>query len=432
MGRTWALVCSEAIRRWYLRPPADRRRADGTVVRVPMAIASPPVTVVSIERLATGGDGVGREPSGRVVFVPGALPGESVRVELVEEKARFARGRLVEVHDPHARRCEAPCPHLAQGCGGCDFQHVSATLAADLKTTMVTETLARLARIDDVRVEFGGAVAPWAYRTTVRTAVVDGRAGFRVRGTHEIVAVPECMVVHPTIRRVLDEGRFPGAAAVTIRVSAATGECITTVEPGVAGATVPTGTLAGSVDGAGVEHSVTERVAGRDWRVSAASFFQSCPEAAELLVGTVRSLVGQGPHGRVADLYAGVGLFAGVIGAEGPVIAVESAPAAVADASVNLAGLDAEVVRCRVERWRPRRADLVIADPARRGLGRPAVGTIAATEAPRVVLVSCDAASFARDGGLLSEAGYRLERVVVLDLFPQTTHVESVGLFVRS
>ena len=143
------------------------------------------------------------------------------------------------------------------------------------------------------------------------------------------------------------------------------------------------------------------------------------------------SLVGPGPHGEVVDLYAGVGLFAGTVGADGPVVAVESSPTAVADAAVNLAGLDAEVVRCRVERWRPRRADLVIADPARRGLGRPGVGTIAATRAATVVLVSCDAASFARDAALLVEAGYGLDRVVVLDLFPQTSHTKTVGRFVR-
>jgi 23S rRNA (uracil1939-C5)-methyltransferase len=388
------------------------------------------VTRLSIDGLATGGDGVAREPSGRVVFVPGALPGESVSVELVEEKTSFARGRLIEVHDAHARRSAEPCPHLAEGCGGCDFQHVSTGLAAELKTTMVAETLARLGRIGDVEVGFGGAVPPWAYRTTVRTAVVDGRAGFRARRSHDVIPVPECMVVHPTIRRVLDEGRFPGATAVTVRVGAATGECLTTVEPAIAGATVPTGVVVASTDPGVGDFSITEEVAGRSWRVSAPSFFQSCPEAAELLVQTVGSLVGPGPYGRVVDLFAGVGLFAGTIGAAGPVVAVESAPTAVADAAVNLAGLDAEVVRCRVERWRPKRADLVVADPARRGLGRPGVGTIAATGAATVVLVSCDAASFARDAGLLVEAGYDLQRVVVLDLFPQTTHVETVGHFV--
>ncbi len=389
------------------------------------------MTTLSIDGLATGGDGVGREASGRVVFVPGALPGESVTVDVVEEKSTFARARLIEVHDAHARRSDEPCVHLAEGCGGCDFQHVAPSLAAELKTTIVADTLARLARIDDVSVRFGGSVPAWAYRTTVRAAVVDGRAGFRARRSHDVIPTPECMVVHPTIQRVLADGRFPGATAATIRVSAATGACITQVEPDDHGASVPIGTLASGLGADQDDLAITETVAGRSFRVSVSSFFQSCPEAAELLVETVASLVGERPSGPVIDLYAGVGLFAGTIGADGPVIAVESDRAAAADAVVNLADADAEIVRCRVERWRARRGDLVIADPARRGLGRPGVGTIAATDAATVVLVSCDAASFARDAGLLIAAGYELDRVVALDLFPQTTHIETVGRFVR-
>jgi 23S rRNA (uracil1939-C5)-methyltransferase len=133
----------------------------------------------------------------------------------------------------------------------------------------------------------------------------------------------------------------------------------------------------------------------------------------------------------LVDAYAGVGLFASILGAGRSVrvVAVESDPSAVADARVNLADLDAEVVASEVARWRPRRADVVVADPSRPGLGRPGVGAVAATGARRLVLVSCDPASLARDAALLHAAGYALVSVALVDAFPHTFHTETVSRF---
>ncbi|MCB1005530.1 MAG: hypothetical protein KDB35_15205, partial [Acidimicrobiales bacterium] len=136
----------------------------------------------------------------------------------------------------------------------------------------------------------------------------------------------------------------------------------------------------------------------------------------------------------VADLYGGVGLFGAVIGAlphRPRVVLVERSRSSCADAAVNLADLDAVVQRRPVERWRPVPADVVVADPARAGLGRPGVDVVTATGAAVVVLVSCDAAALGRDAGLLVDAGYRLEQVTTVDLFPHTHHVEVVTRFVR-
>lgn len=137
---------------------------------------------------------------------------------------------------------------------------------------------------------------------------------------------------------------------------------------------------------------------------------------------------------RIGLAYAGVGLSASVLGAARGVrvVAVESEPAAVADARVNLADVDAEVVASEVGRWDPVRADVVVADPARSGLGRPGVAAVAATGAPRLVLVSCDPASLARDTTLLAAAGYRLAAVTLVDAFPDTFHVETVSRFDRT
>lgn len=136
----------------------------------------------------------------------------------------------------------------------------------------------------------------------------------------------------------------------------------------------------------------------------------------------------------VADLYGGVGLFGAVIGAlphRPRVVLVERSRSSCADAAVNLADLDAVVQRRPVERWRPVPADVVVADPARAGLGRPGVDVVTATGAAVVVLVSCDAAALGRDAGLLVDASYRLEQVTTVDLFPHTHHVEVVARFVR-
>ena len=188
---------------------------------------------------------------------------------------------------------------------------------------------------------------------------------------------------------------------------------------------VPPGT------GLGPHATVHERVAGVDLRVSAASFFQSGPAAAELLVAEVGAAIG-GQHGPLLDAYGGVGLFAATIAsADHEVVVVESSPSACADARVNLAGVHGRVVETTFEAWQPEPFDVVVADPARAGLGKLGAANVAATDARRVVLVSCDPVSLARDAGLLAAHGYVLADCAVLDLFPHTAHVEVVSTFDR-
>lgn len=180
---------------------------------------------------------------------------------------------------------------------------------------------------------------------------------------------------------------------------------------------------------------VHETVAGRRFRISADSFFQPGPVVAAALTEAVSEAVGDAlaEGGVLVDAYAGVGLFASVVGARrrARVVAVEQSRPAVADARANLADLDARVVASEVGRWRPCPADVVIADPSRPGLGRPGVAMVVGTATPRLVLVSCDPASLGRDAALLGEAGYRLMSVAVVDAFRHTFHVEAVSRFDR-
>jgi 23S rRNA (uracil1939-C5)-methyltransferase len=282
-----------------------------------------------------------------------------------------------------------------------------------LKRDIVVDALRRLARLPDPPVaEEVPGVADRGYRTTVRVAVKDGKAAYRMRHSHQLVTVEDgCLVAHPSVEEILRH------ATISATDQGADGESQDVVIRAADGATV----------------------AGRWWRISPGSFFQSGPEAAELLVAAVRSAAGDALRegGTLVDAYAGVGLLGGSLAAardDVRVVALESSATASRDVRRNLADLDAEVVRGDVARWDGASvapAALVVADPARAGLGKRAVAALAAAEAPVFVLVGCDPAALARDIGLLAGAGYRLEGVQVLDLFPHTVHVEAVARLVK-
>jgi len=383
--------------------------------------------------MAAGGAALARDDDGRVVFVDGGLPGERVRARITEARKDFARAVAVEIVDPSPDRIAPPCPALAAGCGGCTWQHVSAGAQVRLKADVVVDALRRIAKLDEPPVPDIAPMAGSPLRTTARLAVSPGgRAGHRPRSGSGAVATNSCLVVHPRLEELIVASRYPGAGEVLLRVGVASGERMVLVDRNADAVQVP--------DDVGVFQEgdtrpafVHEDVARRRFRISAGSFFQPGPVAA----ATLATAVGAAAAGALAqgsllvDAYAGVGLFASVLGAAdgARVVAVENDRSAVADARVNLADLDAKVVTSEVARWRPQSADLVIADPARSGLGRPGVGAIAATGAPRVVLVSCDPASLARDTVLLGAAGYALMSVALVDAFPHTFHIETVSRF---
>ena len=395
---------------------------------------------IDVVSVAAGGDGIGRLADGRVVFCEGALPGERVMARISEHRRDFARAQLAEVLQPSAWRVEPPCPHVRRGCGGCTWQHVAPEAQARLKVGIVADALRRLAHLPDVEVRPAAATLPVpGYRTSLLLAVgPDGRPAYRRRHGHDLVTVDSCLVAHPRLAELVAGGRFPGARQVGLRVGARTGDRLASPDRAAERAVVPEGT---TVDRHGAIH---EQVGGRRWRISARSFFQPGPEAAEALVDAVAAAAGgDGRRGcHLVDLYAGVGLLGGCLAdrwGAASLTAVESHPAASADAARNLADLDAAVCVGEVAevcgRGLPvggggRPPDLVVADPARSGLGRSAAASVAGLGAPVVVLVSCDPASLARDAGLLAGAGYRLERVEVVDLFPATFHTEAVARFV--
>jgi 23S rRNA (uracil1939-C5)-methyltransferase len=389
-------------------PPTD----DATACRELVATA-----------MASGGDAVARDRSGKAVFIRGALPGERVRARLVEDRRRYSTGRVEQVVEASPDRVEPRCPEVARGCGACQWQHVDVSAQQRLKIGFITEAVERSGLRCPVPAP-SPTLDPWAFRTTIRAAVSDGRAGFYRAGSHRVVAVDGCLVAHPMLEELVVSARYPGARSVVLRCGERTGERFASTSPAGHGPHPP-----GDVR---TDH-VHEVVAGRVWRISPRSFFQSRPDGADALAEIVaRAAAEVGTPSAAVDLYTGVGLFAGVLAEAGwSVTAVEGSHAAVGDARHNLRDLPVEVVRADVTRWVPVRADLVVADPSRLGLGPDGVEVVAGTGARRVVLVSCDVGSLGRDAARLQQVGYELTAVTHVDLFPHTFRVEAVSVFDR-
>ena len=390
------------------------------------------VVVLDVSTVVAGGDGLARDAEGRVTFVSGALPGERVRAEVVERRKDFSRATVVEVVTPAAGRVAPPCPFVAEGCGGCDWQHIAPSEQSRLKADVVADALRRQAHLE-VPVALGPELSATGYRTTVRGVAAGGRFGFRRRASHDVVAVDPCLVVHPLLQELITDGRFPDGEVV-LRAGARTGDRLVIVTGDGTDTSVPPGVRVAGDHALRHGHRAWyhEEVAGRRWRISARSFFQSRPDGADVLVAEVATaLDGRPGGGPLVDLYGGVGLFAGSLPDVGHATVVEQGLSSVADAKVNLSGRPARIVRADVARWGPARATGVVADPPRAGLGPAGVRAVAATQAERLALVSCDPAALGRDARLLGEAGYELVTATSIDLFPHTSHVEVVCRFDR-
>lgn len=367
------------------------------------------------------GEAVARDRRRRPVYITGAIPGEQVRAVVLAERPTYVRARLAEVLAASPHRADPWCPEIGQGCGGCPWQHLTLPGQQAVKDAAIADTLRR-ALGEDASLDPAVALPDLAYRTTLRAAVSAGRAGYRRARAHSVVAVSSCGVAHPLLEDLLVNGRFATAEEVVLRCGARTGERLAAPLPEETPIAVPADVA---------RDHFHEIAAGRRWRISAQSFFQSRPDGADALASLVLAAAGA-PYGagRAVDLYSGVGLYAGALADLGwHVRAVETSTAACADARINL-GPDA-VVQADVEAWPPEAADFLVANPSRRGLGPAGAAAVLGTGAARVALVSCDLAALGRDAGLLSRAGFALARAIPVDMFPYTFHVEVVSIFAR-
>ncbi|MDQ3811290.1 MAG: class I SAM-dependent RNA methyltransferase [Chloroflexota bacterium] len=418
----------------------------------PPALASEPVEVELVDA-AFGGEAIGRLPDGRVVFVPRALPGERALVQPVEERRDFARGELVRLGRAVPGRVEPPCQHYRQGCGGCSWQHADYALQLRIKEEVVVDQLRRIGRFQQpealVKATIG-MLEPWHYRNQARFTVGRkfGELCFTYRSSHRLLRVEHCWIVHPRINALLEhiQGRLPIDRRIhqlSIRVGANTGALLI----------APALPELGDVESG--QPFLEEELLGRRFRLSPPSFFQvntrreqrplpaavsrawlELPEdglsMAEILALLVLDRLEPRQSDLVVDAYSGVGTFALLLaGCVGEVIGIEEARSAISDAVEN--GRDAgnvSFVQARTEDALPelrRRPDAVILDPARVGAHPAVLAALLSLRPRRIVYVSCDPSTLARDLRVLVDGGYTLGEVQPLDMFPQTYHVECVA-----
>jgi 23S rRNA (uracil1939-C5)-methyltransferase len=390
--------------------------------------------------MAHGGAAVGRI-DGKAHFVDGAMPGELVRGEVVHDKGTWARVTLQEVVQESPHRVTPPCPHFAD-CGGCQWQFADYPAQLEWKQSIVTGQLAHIGGLDDPPV--GPTLAPgpeYGYRNRMDFSVLDGAPALTQRRTSTLVAVPECLLLHPNLGVVFERlDDLDGVRGLTLRASTTTGEVLAIVRGPVPDGATAWGCAVSRRDRTGV-HAVIgrgdihETVGGMDLRVTGDAFFQNNTAGAEALVTLIREALEPQQGETLLDAYAGGGLFAVTVGSKaGTVVAVEANGLAVYDLRHNLAeaGVDHQVEKGSVDEvdiggsW-----DIAIVDPPREGLRRPGVAAVTAGRPRSIAYVSCDPASLARDSRHLDEAGYRLDLATPVDLFPQTFHIETVARFTR-
>jgi 23S rRNA (uracil1939-C5)-methyltransferase len=376
-----------------------------------------------LESVAYGGECIAHV-EGRVLFADYGIPGEEVTVQIYEDRKDYLRGRVTAVHDPSPDRRAAPCVYFGH-CGGCQWQHVAYERQLVLKTEIVREQLRRIGHFEDADVRpCLASPEEWGYRNQVRfTAKRRGDLGYISRYEKRFFRVDECLIAAPFTNQVLQQlqGQGAGLHQLQVRTSAQTGDYL--IQPAFDGVDLPFETG---------QASYTERLGGRDFVVSASSFFQvNVPQAeqlARLAIEGLRPKAGD----VVVDAYAGVGTLAALVAPlVSRVIAIEEAPAAVADSRLNLAGLDnVQMVLGKVEDVLPQLeddVDGVLLDPPRQGCFPQVLQAVIEKRPRNLVYVSCDPSTLARDLRVLVDGGFLLQSVQPLDMFPQTYHIECVA-----
>lgn len=423
-----------------------------------------------IDAIAAGGDGVGRDDDGRVTFVPLTAPGDRVRAEITTAKARWARGRLLELLTSAPDRCEAPCPVFGV-CGGCRLQHLPPERQATAKRAVVAAALRRIGGLEIDVPELLRPGNPLGYRNRVTLTIRGGRSGFHgLHAPDEIVDCPNCLLAEAPVREAWDAlapwTALPGGGElrVTIRASAA-GRIALLVEGGQtpgdreavadrlpdlesylwideSGAPLLLGGRAWFAEvWQDIRYDLDPRVFLQVNRAAAAAIddWLAGRLATRFGRGTVR--VERGPGGleglRVADLYAGVGarpIRWALAGATVSMCEVDSMACEAARVAAGNAGAKLEVHEGRVEDHLGLvDAELVVVNPPRAGLARPVRDALAVGSARAIAYVSCDPATLARDlEQLCGAAGsYRVVAVQPFDAFPQTAHVETIAWLER-
>lgn len=385
---------------------------------------------VTIEKVAHGGHFIARH-DGAVIFVRHAIPGENCTIQITSTGSSFNRADVVSVEAPSEFRVNAPCSFANRnGCGGCDFQHISVEHQRTLKSDVIAEQFSRIAKIEmRVEVEEVGESTHWRTRA-IATTDRNGKLGFYKSRSHAIAPVTDCIIcVEGMDFSEIASRDLKGDVRVEISAS-------NTGERSIALAPTRGEEKARLTEGPAVLH---ENVLGRSLEVSQESFWQSHKKAPEVLTQVVLEFAQLKSGEHVLDLYGGVGLFSAAIldavGPTGHVDLIEGSKVATADAARNFAAFsNITIATGDVAKLLPRitAADVVVLDPPRDGAGKEAVAHIARLAPRAIVYVACDPAALARDTAYLADHSYSLVKVRAFDLFPMTHHIECVALYARA
>jgi 23S rRNA (uracil1939-C5)-methyltransferase len=415
-------------------------------------------TQISIDSMAFKGYGVTRI-DGKVLFVPYAVTGDRAWVEVTGQKKKYSTGRLIQLIEPSPRRVNPPCPYFGS-CGGCQWQHIDYPIQVELKKEILVDTLKRLGRLKQIpSIGVVPSPKPYEYRIRIQLKVRDKAVGYYREGSHQIVDIDHCPISHPLVNRIIRKLRSELAALqpikeVEINVSPEEGNGMILIHPhsnerrfqpfakellqsesilrGIA--------IAGSGKSTFWGDPLNFRIPSHQdgnlrFRISPGSFSQVNLEQNQALIQIVLQFSETNKEESVLDLYAGVGnLSLPLAPGAKEVLGIENNTMAVKDAQFNVErnGIqNCHFIQGRVEHvlsdWKRETPQLIVLDPPRAGC-KTILDQVVRLKPQKIIYVSCEPTTFARDLRLFLERGYSLQRLSLIDMFPQTYHMEVVGL----
>ena len=397
---------------------------------------------IQLEKIVHGGDAMGFAPDGRPVFVPFAAPGEWARVEVREEHKGFLRARLLETIEPSPERVQPRCRHFGE-CGGCQFQHLEYPFQLAVKEKILREQFLRLGGIPEVPLRpVIPSSSPWNYRNSVQfTPTPDRRLGFYRTDSHSLMPVEECLLPESRLVELwksLDWEPFPGLRQIGFRAGDGEEMVVFESDTGEPPETVVESPVSVALLGPQGEDAylaggpLEYEISGRNFTVSAGSFFQVNSAQIPAMVDLVMEMADPRKDETVLDVYCGAGLFSAFLaGRAARLIGIEESPSAVKDFEINLEAFDSvELYAAPAEEALEEislRPALAVVDPPRSGMSGRAMRALLTMAPARIVMVSCEMSTLARDSRVLAESGYKLERVAPIDMFPQTSHLETIS-----
>jgi len=421
---------------------------------------------VRIESVAYKGYGVARI-DGKVVFVPYTMTGDEAWIEITEEKKTYSTARLNEIIKPSPGRVNPPCPYFGS-CGGCQWQHIDYSIQVEQKKEILGETLKRLGGLKEIpSITVTPSPKPYDYRVRVQLKVKAKAMGYYQERSHRIVDIDHCPISHPLVNQIIRKLRealetLSRMEEIEINVSPEEGRGVLLFHPhsydqraeyfmkellrsqpmlkGIAITRKDGFRLFGDPTlNFTIPRSQEREKRDLNLRISPGSFFQVNPEQNQRLVQTVLQFSEVDQEGRVIDLYAGAGNLTLSLAMEArEVLGIEENRMAFEDAQFNAErnGIkNGHFIQGRVEDvfldWKREPPDLIVLDPPRTGC-KTILDQVVRLKPKKIIYASCEPTTFARDLGLFSERGYSLQRLSLIDIFPQTYHMETVGLLQQS